>query len=169
VALAKSGDVAGGLDTLKPIMSRQSGSILYVATQAELMIAAGEYHDAIDLLSYLLVINPDNKPLSMLFAEALTGGDRPKDAETVLTRLSVKYPDDLDIWYELAETAGLAGNVLGVHLARAEYFALVGNFEKGIQHLEYAWLTNPEDFRANAMLDQRIRDFQKEIEALHAS
>jgi len=170
VALARSGDVAGGLDTLKPIMSRQSGSILYVATQAELMIAAKEFHDAIDLLSYRLVINPDNKPLSMFYAEALTGAERPKDAEAVLSRLSVKYPDDLDIWYELAETAGLAGNVIGVHLARAEYFALVGNFEKSIQHLEYArGLTDPDDFRANAKLDQRIRDFRKELEALRAS
>jgi predicted Zn-dependent protease len=170
VALTRAGDTAAALDTLKPIADRHSGSILYLATQAEIQIAAKQYHDAIDLLSYHLVINPDNKPLSMLYAKALTGSGRPKDAVAVLRRLSVSNAQDLDVWYELAETAGLAGDVLGVHLARAEYFALVGNFEKSIQHLEYArGLTEQDDFRANAMLDQRIRDFRQEIEALRAS
>jgi predicted Zn-dependent protease len=170
VALARAGAATEAFDTLKPIADRHGGSILYIATQAEILIAAQQFREAIDLLSYHLVINPDNKPLSMLYAKALTGAGRPRDSVAVLRRLSVNQPHDLDVWYELAETAGLAGDVLGVHLARAEYFALVGNFQKGIQHLEYArGLTDPDDFRANAMLDQRIRDFQQELEALRAS
>jgi len=170
IALNRAGDPTAALDTLKPIADRQSGAILYVATEAELQIAAGNFHDAIDKLSYQLVINPGNKPLSMLYAEALTGAGRPKDSVAVLRKLSAEHPQDLDVWYELAETAGLAGDVLGVHLARAEYFALVGNFEKSIQHLEYArGLTDPNDFRANAMVEQRIQDFQKELQALRAS
>ncbi len=170
LALARDGQAANALDTLKPLYSKQPNSILYIATQAEMLNAAERYHETIDLVSHQLIINPDNKPLSMVYADALTGAKRAKDAEKVLERLSVKYPDDNDIWYELAETAGLAGNVLGVHLARAEYFARVGNFQKAIQHLEYArGLTSLDDFRTNAMLDARIADFRKEIAELRQS
>ncbi|NJN52645.1 MAG: M48 family metallopeptidase [Gammaproteobacteria bacterium] len=170
VALVRDGQAENGIDTLKPLLGKQPNSILYVCTQAEMLNAAERYEDTIDLVSHQLVINPDNKPLSMVYADALTGAKRAKDAEVVLTRLSVKYPDDLDVWYELAETAGLAGNVLGVHLARAEYFARVGNFQKGIQHLEYArGLTRADDFRTNAMLEARIADFRKEIAEMRQS
>ncbi len=170
VALQRDGHAEQAIDTLKPLYEKQPNSLLYIATRAEMLNAADRFHEAIDLVSLQLVINPDNKPLSMLYSAALTGAGRARDAQAVLNRLSVKYPEDLDVWYELAETAGLAGDVLGVHLARAEYFARVGNFQKAIQHLEYArGLTNPDDFRTNAMLDARINDFRKELAELRAS
>ena len=33
-------------------------------------------------------------------------------------------------WYQLAEVEGLAGNIRDVHTARAEYFILIGSYEK---------------------------------------
>jgi predicted Zn-dependent protease len=79
-------------------------------------------------------------------------------------RQSVLNGDDIDIWYDLAETAGLAGDIVQVHLARAEYFAHVGNLQKSIQHLEYArGLISDDDYRLTAMLDQRIRDLSEEL------
>ena len=82
----------------------------------------------------------------------------------MLVRQSVRTPDDIDVWYELAETAGLAGDIVQVHLARAEYFARVGNLQKSIQHLEYArGLVASDNYRLTAMLDQRIRDLSAEL------
>ena len=170
VALKRAGNPQSALDTLKPLEPREEGSLLFAATKAEMMIASKEYRDAHGLLSSLLAINPDNKPLSLLDAEALTGAGKPREAEAVLRRLSVGNADDINVWYQLAETSGLAGNVVGVHLARAEYFALLGNFEKAIQHLQYARkLTDPSDFRATAMIDQRVIDFRKEMEKIRKS
>ncbi len=116
------------------------------------------------------MINPDNKPLSVLYATALTGARRYVDAEEVLEHLSDIYRDDHDIWFELAETAGLAGNTIGVHQARAEYFALVGNYRSAIKHLEYARrLADPTNYQLNARLDQRLRDFRGELEEMRRS
>ena len=68
---------------------------------------------------------------------------------------------DLSVWFELAETAGLAGNVTGVHLARAEYFFLNGAYHRAIQHLEYAKrLTPASNQQLNAKLSQRIQDLR---------
>ena len=49
-----------------------------------------------------------------------------------------KRAHKIRMWFLLAETAGLASNVTGVHLARAEYFYLHGALHRAIQHLEYA-------------------------------
>jgi predicted Zn-dependent protease len=111
-----------------------------------------------------LAIYPDNKPLSILYADALVGAKRYREAEAVLVRQSTRSPDDVDVWFDLAETAGLAGDIVQVHVARAEYFARVGNLQKSIQHLEYArGLVSADDYRMTAMLDQRIRDLSAEL------
>jgi beta-barrel assembly-enhancing protease len=170
LALSKAGRHDDALDTAKPLFAKHPRSLLYAATEAELLIAAGRYRDAMDILSFQLVLNPENKPLSMYYAEALNGADRHKDAEDVLQKLSVRFPDDPDIWYQLAETAGLAGDIVEVHMARAEYFVRVGNLEQSIQHLEYArGLVSPTNYRMTAMLDQRIRDLSAELAEMRKS
>jgi len=164
LALARAGDHDAALDTAKPLFAKHSDSLLYMATQAQLLIGAARYAEAVELLSAQLVINPENKPLSIYLAEALSGEKRFREAQAVLLRQSIRNPDDVDIWYELAETAGLAGDIVQVHLARAEYFVRVGNLQKSIQHLEYArGLVPHENYRLTAMLDQRIRDLSAEL------
>ena len=164
LALARAGDHDGALDTAKPLFAKHPDSLLYKATEGELLIGAGRYKEAIDVLSAQLLINPENKPLSIYYANALSGEKRYREAEAVLLRQSVKNPEDIDIWYDLAETAGQAGDIVQVHLARAEYFARVGNLQKSIQHLEYArGLVSSDNYRLTAMLDQRIRDLSAEL------
>ena len=47
-------------------------------------------------------------------------------------------PQDPMIWYRLAEVRGLAGNISGLHQARAEYFILIGVFDKAREQLRLA-------------------------------
>ena len=72
-------------------------------------------------------------PLSMFYARALTKSERFTEAEAVLLRQSRVNKGDIDVWYNLAEVAGLAGNIISVHRARAEFFALHGAYQKAIQ------------------------------------
>jgi beta-barrel assembly-enhancing protease len=97
----------------------------------------------------------------MLYADALTKQRKFAEAEAVLARQSQVNGDDVDVWYNLAEVSGLAGNIIGVHRARAEYFALHGAYQKAIQHLEYARrLADRDDAQLAARLDQRINDLR---------
>ena len=68
-------------------------------------------------------------PLRMLQADALWKSHQYQSSALVLTNLSKDRPDDPSIWYQLAEVRGLAGNISGVHRARAEYFILIGALE----------------------------------------
>ena len=164
VALSRAGQNDEALDTAKPLFAKHPDSVLYIATKGQLLNAAGRFDDAIAALTPMLARNPDNEPLSVIYAESLNGAKRYREAEAVLVKQSVQNPDDIDIWYSLAETAGLAGDIVQVHLARAEYFARVGNLQKSIQHLEYArGLVSSDNYRLTAMLDQRIRDLSAEL------
>lgn len=164
LALSDNGEHEEALLLIESIRNINPNSILYTAAYAELLIAADENDSAQRLLSHQLVLNPDNAPLSAMYAKSLNAQGKHSDAETVLERQSKKRPGDVDIWYELAETAGLAGNITGVHLARAEYFYLHGAYQRSIQHLEYAQRlvrrTNPQML---AKLTQRIQDLRTAI------
>jgi predicted Zn-dependent protease len=47
----------------------------------------------------------------------------------VLTQLSLKRSSDVSIWFNLAEYAGLAGDILALHKARTEFFLLRADFD----------------------------------------
>jgi predicted Zn-dependent protease len=161
IALSRAGKHEDALALGDALFSTAPERILPLASYAELLIEADRQDQAQQLLERGLTLNPDNAPLSMLYAESLTRDRKYQDAAAVLTRQSIVRSDDLDVWYELAEVSGLAGDIIGVHRARAEFFALRGSYERAIQHLEYARrLADRSNAPLLARLDQRLDDFR---------
>jgi Putative Zn-dependent protease, contains TPR repeats len=74
---------------------------------------------------------PGNYPLNQARVDLLLKQNNPKEADKALEALLKSRPDDPDVWYSVAETRGLSGNIIGLHQARAEYFALVGELPPG--------------------------------------
>lgn len=104
---------------------------------------------------------PASVPLNRLYAESLIRDKAYAKAQAVLTRQTLIDNQDIDVWYELAEVSGLAGDIVTVHRSRAEFFALRGAYERAIQHLEYARrLVDQRDAQLIARLDQRLTDFR---------
>ncbi|MCY3821592.1 MAG: M48 family metalloprotease [Gammaproteobacteria bacterium] len=168
LALARSGaseHLEAVLD-MKRLLDANPGSILLAASYGETLTAAGRAEEAAGFLAHQLVINPDNQPLAMLYAKALSSVGRQGDAKEVLIRQSRVHGDDIDVWHELAETAGLAGDIVGVHRARAEFFALRGDYRQAIQHLEYARRLVEDNYRLTEGFTQRILDLRTELESL---
>ena len=164
LSLSRAGYHDEALPIADSLFTRSPDRLLFVAAYAELLTAAARYDQALSLLERQLLLNPDNPPLAMLYADALTKNEEFDIAETVLTRQSVLRPNDVDVWYNLAEVSGLAGDIISVHRARAEYFALHGAYNRAIQHLEYARrLSGSDNAQLNARLDQRINDLRTEL------
>lgn len=164
LAQSEAGEHEDAIALGDALFTQDPTRILYVAAYGELLMNARRYDQAEQLLSRHLAINPDNPPLAMLYAETLTLQQKHKEAESVLARQSQIRSDDVDVWYDLAEVSGLAGNIVGVHRARAEYFALHGAFQKAIQHLEYARrLVDGSNRQLVARLDQRIDDLREQM------
>ncbi len=161
LALSGAGEHDKALALGDELFSNDPRSILNIAAYADLLIKANKYDQAERLLTHNLTLNPGNAPLSMLYADVLSDRQKYDKAEAVLQRQSVLRKDDVDVWFQLAEVAGEAGDIIEVHRARAEYFALHGAYQKAIAHLEYARrIVDHDDTQLLAQLDQRIDDFR---------
>lgn len=147
---------------LIPILQQSPNKLLVRASQAELLLNAKQVDEALNVLAQQLVLNPDNPALSMLYSRGLVAAGRFDEAELLLERLSRVHGEDSQVWYELAEVAGKAGNIVGVHRARAEFFAMHGAYDRAVNHLQYArGLIDPENFQLAAKLDARMIDIKQ--------
>jgi predicted Zn-dependent protease len=146
---------------LAPLLAEDPRRIAYVVTDAELDIAAGQIPRAIGKLETALRINPGNHPLTMVYADALLKSNQAHRAEAVLQAHIKRRPGDPTIWYLLAETHGLAGNIVGVHQARAEYFVLNGVLDRATQQLGYALPLARGDELTTARIEERIRQIEQ--------
>ena len=111
-------------------------------------------------------INPNNYPLSMLYARALLNQSDFEKSEEILKKLSLRRKSDPQVWYWLAEVQGLSKNILGLHQSRSEYFYVTGNYNQAIQHLRYALELAGNNFQLNESLRTKIENIHLTVEAL---
>ena len=123
----------------------------------ELDIAQEDYKGALSKLTNLIKQNPGNSPLLSLKAEALWLDHQYERSSDVLTVLSRQRKEDPMIWYRSAEVRGLAGNISGVHEARAESVILVGAFTLARAPLSLALKLVLAAFQRSSVLMTRLR------------
>lgn len=152
-------------ETLEPLLTADPNRIAYVVTKAEIFTASNEAGRAQEFLLRPLQISPDNHPLTMTYADALIADRKYDEAAKVLEKHVVNRPEDHDLWYEIAETQGLVGNVSKVHQARAEYFILVGDFKSASEQLSYALRIESEK-ENNGPLIAKLRQRSRDVDEL---
>ena len=144
--------------TITQLLEKNPDNLVFQYTDIEIDIAEKKYSEAITKVSDLLLLNPNNYPLMVLKSEALWQSHQYDSADVVLTALSRMRDQDPMIWYRLAEVRGLAGNISGLHQARAEYFILIGVFDMARDQLGLAAKLVKGDYKQSAIIAQRLRD-----------
>lgn len=160
LAYLQAGQFKDAREQLAPLLQKDPRRLAYVLADTDIDVASGHANDAATKLQTQLRVNPGNYPLSMAYADALLKSNQPQLAEVVLQQQVKVRPTDPAVWYELAETDGLAGNILGVHQARAEYFVLNGVLDKAEQQLNYALKLVKNDEITTAKINERIRQIK---------
>jgi len=130
----------------------QSFGLLY----ADILNQTGESAEAETIIRKYLNRRPDSYALNMALAGALSYGGKFTEAAEILRKQTQLRSNDAAVWYEYAETLGLAGNLLELHKARAEYFMLVGAFDRAIRQLQFAKTEAAGNSIEIAILDQKI-------------
>ena len=160
LALTAAGRADEAALALDSIWSGDSDRIEYVIADAEIDLARGNSARAVATLERRLELSPGNHPLTMSYAHALQQAGSPHIAEEVLIDQSRRMPNDPGLWYLLAEVQGLAGNIVGLHRSRAEYFILINALDAAERQLTYAQNLVGSDFTTSSLINQRMRDVQ---------
>jgi len=143
------------------LLEHDPNRLSYRLLQSEFWLAAGEPERASKQLEQLLELYPNNHPISMLLAKTYHQLGAHKQVVSLLLRHSRAYPNDLQLWYQLAEASGLSNDIKGVHLARAEYFLLIGSVVKAKEHLERALKQPTLSDHERVLVQQRLKDTEE--------
>lgn len=142
---------------LAPLLEKEPERLTYQIMAADIEVAAGRHQIALEAITALLERYPNNYPLTIRYAEGLMKAGEYQRCAEILERYSRQRSNDDYVWYLLAEVNGLAGNILGVHEARAEYFILNGIYDRAHIQLRNALkLTDGNAYRT-ALLQERVK------------
>lgn len=166
LAQRRSGQLDEARQTLQPLLQQAPNDIVYNLARIELDIAGDRLTDAEQRLQHLLGLYPSSYPLRQQQAELLLKQGRAKEAEKAFDALLAERPNDSELWYLQAETRGLAGNIIGLHQARAEYFARVGDYDQALEQLDFARRRASGNFQLAARIDARHSELLDEKRAI---
>lgn len=165
-AFLKAGSFNKAKNIIDELLKTKPQYTPYIHFDIEVDIAAERYAAALKKLEHQLKLNQHSYPLIALKANALWKSHQYEASEKALNFLSKQRPEDPFIWYKLAEVRGLAGNISGVHIARAEYFILIGALENARRQLKFAEKLLKSDFKGLSIVQQRLLDIDKMEQSL---
>ena len=164
LALTKSSQFEAAREALAPLLEKEPNRVTYQIMRADIEIAAERYKAGLDIIETQLQKHPDSYPLIIRHAEALMKAGIYQQCADILDRYSRKRSNDDYVWYLLAEVNGLAGNILGVHEARAEYFILNGVYDRAQIQLRNALkLTQGNGYRT-ALIEERLKYVEAQMQ-----
>lgn len=166
ISLVKVGQLNEARAALKPLLDKEPSNITYNLAAIELDITNNRAADAQTRAERMAALYPSNYPLNQVRADLLVKAGRPADALKILETLLKNRSDDPDVWYSVAETRGLAGNIIGLHQARAEYFVLMGEYDQALQQLDFAERKSSGNFQMASRIDARAKEIQEQKRVL---
>ncbi|MCJ0972629.1 M48 family metalloprotease [Pseudomonas sp. PS1] len=168
LAQIKSGQLEEAASNLRTLLAKEPDEVAYNLAQIELDITGNRLTPARERTQRLLSLYPGSYPVRQTHIDLLMKEGKQKEAEQELDKLVSARPKDPDIWYQVAEIRGLTGNIVGLHEGRAEYFALVGDYDQAIEQLDFA-KRRSGNFQTAARIDarqQQLRDEKRMVEEM---
>ncbi len=161
LALTADKQYAAAMKHLELLLQKHPDNPMLSIAESRIAVASGQLQLAVNVTMSALQRAPDNYPLIIHYSELLVAQNKMQESAELLRKLSVKHGSDPHIWYLLAETEGLAGNIVGVHQARAEYFILIGDFEQASRQLKNALRLMPANTQEALTVNKRLLDVDK--------
>jgi predicted Zn-dependent protease len=161
LALTDASQPQRAREVIAPLLEKSPDKPAYVIAAADIEAAAGNFDLAIRLLEQQLQRQPEHHAYNVRYAELLMEHGQYAHSEEVLEAHVKRHPKDDYLWYLLAEVHGLAGDILGVHTARAEYFMLNGVYDKAQRQLKNALKLSRGSYHQTALLEEKIKQIIK--------
>ncbi|NLY12731.1 MAG: M48 family metallopeptidase [Gammaproteobacteria bacterium] len=166
LALIRASQLAEAENNLALLLKKNPNSIIYNLAAVDLELSRNQFSQARKRIDDLLQRHPNSFPLRHAQYETQLKQNDIAGAEQTINQLLKQRPNDPDIWFEVAEVRGLSNNIIGLHEARAEYFARVGDYTQAIEQLDYAKRRASNNFPLAARIDARQQTLINEEEAI---
>lgn len=163
LALTKAGQFDAAREAIKPLLEKDPSRITYQIMRSDIEVSAERFKEGLNILEQQLQTHPDSYPLIIRKSEALMKSGLYKEAAAILEPYSRKRANDDYVWYLLAEVNGLAGNILGVHEARAEYFILNGVYDRAAIQLRNALKHTQGNQYKTALVEERLKYVEEQM------
>lgn len=161
LALVRAGQFDEARRQINTLLGSANNELAYNLAMVEVDFNTNKLQAAGQRLERMQRLYPSSFTVQQIQAELLIKQNRITEASDLLSKLLAKRPKDPDIWYEAAEARGLQGDTLGVHQARAEFFALVGDYDQAFEQLDYA-KRRSNNFQMASRMDARLRELKEE-------
>jgi predicted Zn-dependent protease len=166
IAKIKGGQLNEARTALQELLAKAPEDIAYNLAMVDLDITSNRLSDARQRVERLRNLYPNNYPLDQARIDLMFKQSQGKEAEVALNELLKNRPHDPDVWYQVAEARGLAGNIIGLHQARAEFFALVGDYDQALSQLDLAKRRASSNFPLASRIDARQQELMEEKRAI---
>jgi len=163
VAYHKNNQPEKAIAVLEELLTQQPGRITFQVTLAEVLISQERAQEAVQLMEDALARNPENYPIMYTLAEAELAGGNAAAAAELLKQLTRMLPAQEHLWLRLAEAEGVARNIVGVHRARAEYDALMGELEAAQRQLRQAQEKLPAGAPLRQIVTERLSQVSERL------
>ncbi|MGH1484607.1 MAG: M48 family metalloprotease [Cellvibrionaceae bacterium] len=146
---------------LQPLLERYPDQAALLIAKSNIDAGNNKLGTAIENMQAAISNKPGSYALNIHYSRLLAKNNDHINSARILNELREARPDDPFIWYHLAEIAGLAGDILTLHKARAEYFILYGNFDNAENQLNNLLKKFSDNKTEVAIAKQRLEDVKK--------
>lgn len=147
------------------LLANNPGRITLQVTLAEIKIQEGKLGEARSILKDALSRNPGNYPITSTLADVEITAGNGVQATEYLKQLTRRLPEQESLWLRQAEAEGMARNIVGVHRARAEYDALMGNLASAQRQLRQAQEKLPAGSTQRQVVSERLSEITSRLRA----
>ncbi|MGO1503315.1 MAG: M48 family metalloprotease [Marinobacter sp.] len=164
VAYLSNNQFEKAADIINELLASNPGRITFQVTLAEIRIQEKKLDEARSLLKDALGRNPGNYPITSTLADVEIAASNGTQAAGYLKQLTRRMPQQEFLWLRLAEAEGMARNIVGVHRARAEYDALMGDLESAQRQLRQAQEKLPAGSAQRQVVSERLSEITSRLQ-----
>ena len=150
-------------ELLDGVLARRPHHPWIQSARAELDIADNRTEEGIARYLATVARHPDQRYLGYRLAEAYLISRQPASAKKILRYQIRRHRDDYRLYQLLSRANAELGQMARVHQARAEYFAILGNYQKALASIELALKEADADEYLKQSLDARLEDLEEKI------
>ena len=150
-------------EMLAGVLARRPAHPWIQSAWAELDIADNQVEEGIERYLSTITRHPDQRYLSYRLAEAYLVNNQPSLAKKALRYQVRRHTDDYRLYQLLSQANAGLGHVAEAHQARAEYFAILGNYEKALAAIKLAVKESGSDGYLKQSLTARFKDLEAKI------